>query len=71
MDNRSIALGIVLGVGGLLALKYLVIGLCAWDHVLHPGRIEPPSLRAFMKPFLAGVHDCPHCAKFWGVSYNG
>lgn len=69
MDNRAtLALGILFGIAGLLALKYLVVGLCAWDQAFHPGRIEPASLTAFYKPFLAGVRDCPQCSKFWGLS---
>lgn len=40
----------VIGVVALLALKYLVFGLTAWDAVLHPGRTEPSD-----SPFLNGV----------------
>jgi len=67
-DRYSFALGLVAGIGGLLALKYLVVGLCAWDRALHPGRVEPASLVAFEKPFLGNLKACPKCSQFWGLS---
>jgi hypothetical protein len=67
MDTKYL-IGALAGIGGILALKYLVVGLCAWDQTLHPGRIEPASLRAFQKPFLGNLKNCPKCSKFWGLA---
>lgn len=40
------------GAGLLLAVKYVIVGLDAWNGTLHPGRHEDPSLTRFGKPFL-------------------
>jgi len=66
-DAKMLALGLAVGVGVLLAAKYLVCGTDSWNAVVCPGRVEPASLVAFRKPFLAGVSDCPKCAGFWGL----
>jgi hypothetical protein len=62
LDPKSVAAGIAL----LLLVKYVVIGLDAWDGCFHPGRIEPDSLMAFRKPLLTGIGDCDKCRAFWG-----
>lgn len=43
---------IIAGAGALLAVKYVIVGLDAWNDTLHPGRFEDQSLSRFAKPFL-------------------
>ena len=43
---------LVTGAVTLLALKYLVFGLDAWNGVLHPGLVIAPNQRAFRRPLL-------------------
>jgi hypothetical protein len=40
------------GATALLILKYGVVGLDAWNRVLHPGLVIAPNQRAFRHPFL-------------------
>lgn len=42
---------ILAGVGILLFVKYIVLGLIAWDKIFHPQRIEPPT-SPFLTPFF-------------------
>jgi hypothetical protein len=41
-----------LGWVAILALKYIVFGLTAWNNLLHPGLVPAPNQQAFLKPFL-------------------
>lgn len=41
-----------IGWGSVLALKYIVFGLDAWNNVLHPGLVTAPNQQPFRKPFL-------------------
>ena len=41
---------VALGIGVLLLVKYVVVGLVAWNLFLHPLRTDPNS--AFSQPFL-------------------
>jgi hypothetical protein len=43
---------LILGFVALLVIKYLVVGLDAWNGVFHPDRVEGKSLDAFRKPLL-------------------
>lgn len=42
MSGRDIFF-VALGIGVLLALKYIVFGLDLWDAKLHPGRSDAPG----------------------------
>jgi hypothetical protein len=65
------AQSVVIGAALLVILKYLVIGTDAWNSTLHPGRIEPASVRAFHAPLLTGAGDCQRCRAFWGQFGGG
>ena len=39
------------GIALLLIVKYVVVGLKAWDGTLHPGRTEDPK-SPFLQPLL-------------------
>jgi len=56
-----VVLYMALGVAVLLALKYGVFGLDAWNKTLHPGRFEPdgPFLKPFFGIFIGGT--CGNC----------
>lgn len=42
----------LLGVAGLLALKYVIFGLDNWNSMLHASRVEGPEVQIFRQPFL-------------------
>jgi hypothetical protein len=62
LDPKSVIAGAAL----LVLIKYLVIGLDAWNACCCSGRKEPESLVAFSKPLLSGAGDCKRCRAFWG-----
>jgi hypothetical protein len=45
-------LGFFLGWMALLALKYVVFGLTAWNNIFHPGLIPAPNQQAYLQPWL-------------------
>lgn len=46
---------VALGALGLLAAKYLVFGLNAWNGVLHPGLVPAPNQSPFLRPLLGVI----------------
>ena len=42
----------LIGWASVLLLKYVVVGLTAWNNVLHPGLLPAPNQQAYLKPWL-------------------
>lgn len=42
----------VIGWLSILLLKYIVVGLDAWNNALHPGLITAPNQQQYRKPLL-------------------
>jgi hypothetical protein len=43
---------VILGMVLLLAMKYVILGIDAWNSILHPGAIPSPNQQSFRKPLL-------------------
>jgi hypothetical protein len=43
------------GIAGFLFLKYVVVGFCQWNSILHPLRQDDPN-SLFFYPLLGFVH---------------
>jgi hypothetical protein len=41
-----------LGWAAILGLKYVVLGLTAWNNLFHPGLIPAPNQQAYLQPFF-------------------
>ena len=42
----------VIGWFSILVLKYVIVGLDAWNNTFHPGLIIAPNQQAYRRPFL-------------------
>lgn len=55
--QKTLIAGAVAGVAVLLVVKYVIVGLKAWNAALHPGRQDDPT-GIFYCPFLRLTGPC-------------
>jgi hypothetical protein len=52
MSSDEKAKWFFIGWASLLLIKYLVVGLIAWNNALHPGLETAPNQNMFLQPLL-------------------